>query len=131
MTQDWIVYLIAQIVSILLTFVPGLKDWWEDHTKVWKARIIIMLCIGLAIVAFVLACFGVQVGSDAYCPDVANFTLLATAAIAILKIALLAAGAVQAIYQFGLKPAADWLFALGQDEDDWDEDDDIRSHFRG
>jgi phage terminase small subunit len=41
---------------------------------------------------------------------------------------LLAAGLVQAAYQFGLKPAAEWLAAWGEPDED---EDDIRSHFRG
>lgn len=127
LTQNWIVFVVALIVSILLTFVPGLSAWWEDHGKSWKARVIILICLALSIAAFVLACFGITVGTDAYCPDYTNVTLLAEAAYTILTIALVAAGVVQTTYQFGLKPLADWLAALGEAN----AEDDSRDTFRG
>jgi hypothetical protein len=109
LTQDWIVWILSVLVSILLAFLPGLKDWWAAQSRDWRARTIIIVCFVFSVLAFVLACFGITVGSDAYCPDYTSVTALANAAYIIVVIAFTAAGLVQTLYTYGLKPIDNWL----------------------
>lgn len=108
-TSDWVVFIIAILVSIALTFLPKLKDWWKTQTRDFRTQIILVICLVVSVVAFVLACFGVIVAPDAVCPDYSTVSGLAVALYHVFGIAAAAAGVVQALYTYGLKPIDNWL----------------------
>jgi hypothetical protein len=114
LTQDFVVMIVAVIVSILLTFMPGIKDWWANHDRDWKARVIIIVCFVIATTVYVLACFKVSLTLDAVCPAYFNSPLsLMIVLYSIGQATLIAAGTVQTVYQYGLQPTKDWLAAKG------------------
>lgn len=107
-TQDLIVLIVAVAVSILLTFMPGVKDWWAGHTREWRAQTILIVSLVLTVAIYVLSCF-VTLTSDAVCPDYTSTQGLINAFETIMIVASAVAGAVQTLYIYGLKPIDDWL----------------------
>ena len=115
MTAEQIVAVASFVVSVLLLILPGIAGWWDALAGDLKARYAIAMCFGLALLVTALSCFGIDLGVGATCPELTINTVLKVV-YSLFTTALLAAGTIQTLYHYGLKPGKDFVVALFADK---------------
>jgi hypothetical protein len=111
MTNEQTLAAVAGVVlSLLFSYVPGLRDWFDALAGDYKRLIMLVLLGAVALATFGLSCAGV----------IADVACTQQGALGLLNLFIAAAIANQAAYSFSPKPHVEMTMGLGG----WDEDDD-------